>query len=165
MPKKDFFLGKLNVIVTLKKTFMDYKGWIIYTIIEFVSPRVILISKKQLEKQSFLQLMIHKQNVIKHAKSKKTGPSDKERTFTCLGCYAVNPWTRTLSIWQKISLHGGGDIRFMGSPFILCHPAGLRIGLISSKYWFSQKINSQNLCTEFTSSNNFINNVIGADNC
>lgn len=56
------------------------------------------------------------------------------------------------------------DIRFMGSPFILCHPAGLRIGLISSKYWFSQKINSQNLCTEFTSSNNFINNVIGADN-
>lgn len=107
--------------------------------------------------------MIHKQNVIKHAKSKKTGPSDKERTFTCLGCYAVNPWTRTLSIWQKISLHGGGDIRFMGSPFILCHPAGLRIGLISSKYWFSQKINSQNLCTEFTSSNNFINNVIGAD--
>lgn len=108
--------------------------------------------------------MIHKQNVIKHAKSKKTGPSDKERTFTCLGCYAVNPWTRTLSIWQKISLHGGGDIRFMGSPFILCHPAGLRIGLISSKYWFSQKINSQNLCTEFTSSNNFINNVIGADN-
>lgn len=33
---------------------MDYKGWIIYTIIEFVSPRVILISKKQLEKQSFL---------------------------------------------------------------------------------------------------------------
>lgn len=80
MPKKDFFLGKLNVIVTLKKTFMDYKGWIIYTIIEFVSPRVILISK-----------MIHKQNVIKHAKSKKTGPSDKERTFTCLGCYAVNP--------------------------------------------------------------------------
>lgn len=109
--------------------------------------------------------MIHIQNVIKHAaKSKKTGPSDKERTFTCLGCYAVNPWTRTLSIWQKISLHGGGDIRFMGSPFILCHPAGLRIGLISSKYWFSQKINSQNLCTEFTSSNNFINNVIGADN-
>lgn len=108
--------------------------------------------------------MIHKQNVIKHAKSKKTGPSDKERTFTCLGCYAVNPWTRTLSIWQKISLHGGGDIRFMGPPFILCHPAGLRIGLISSKYWFSQKINSQNLCTEFTSSNNFINNVIGADN-
>lgn len=108
--------------------------------------------------------MIHLQNVIKHAKSKKTGPSDKERTFTCLGCYAVNPWTRTLSIWQKISLHGGGDIRFMGSPFILCHPAGLRIGLISSKYWFSQKINSQNLCTEFTSSNNFINNVIGADN-
>lgn len=108
--------------------------------------------------------MIHKQNVIKHAKSKKTGPSDKERTFTCLGCYAVNPWTRTLSIWQKISLQGGGDIRFMGSPFILCHPAGLRIGLISSKYWFSQKINSQNLCTEFTSSNNFINNVIGADN-
>lgn len=108
--------------------------------------------------------MIHKQNVIKHAKSKKTGPSDKERTFTCLGCYAVNPWTRTLSIWQKISLYGGVDIRFMGSPFILCHPAGLRIGLISSKYWFSQKINSQNLCTEFTSSNNFINNVIGADN-
>lgn len=108
--------------------------------------------------------MIHLQNVIKHAKSKKTGPSDKERTFTCLGCYAVNPWTRTLSIWQKISLHGGGDIRFMGPPFILCHPAGLRIGLISSKYWFSQKINSQNLCTEFTSSNNFINNVIGADN-
>lgn len=108
--------------------------------------------------------MIHIQNVIKHAKSKKTGPSDKERTFTCLGCYAVNPWTRTLSIWQKISLHGGGDIRFMGPPFILCHPAGLRIGLISSKYWFSQKINSQNLCTEFTSSNNFINNVIGADN-
>lgn len=109
--------------------------------------------------------MIHIQNVIKHAaKSKKTGPSDKERTFTCLGCYAVNPWTRTLSIWQKISLHRGGDIRFMGSPFILCHPAGLRIGLISSKYWFSQKINSQNLCTEFTSSNNFINNVIGADN-
>lgn len=109
--------------------------------------------------------MIHIQNVIKHAaKSKKTGPSDKERTFTCLGCYAVNPWTRTLSIWQKISLYGGVDIRFMGSPFILCHPAGLRIGLISSKYWFSQKINSQNLCTEFTSSNNFINNVIGADN-
>lgn len=108
--------------------------------------------------------MIHLQNVIKHAKSKKTGPSDKERTFTCLGCYAVNPWTRTLSIWQKISLYGGVDIRFMGSPFILCHPAGLRIGLISSKYWFSQKINSQNLCTEFTSSNNFINNVIGADN-
>lgn len=108
--------------------------------------------------------MIHLQNVIKHAKSKKTGPSDKERTFTCLGCYAVNPWTRTLSIWQKISLHGGGDIRFMGSPFILCHPAGLRIGLISSKYWFSQKINSQNLCTEFTSSNKFMNNVIGADN-
>lgn len=107
--------------------------------------------------------MIHLQNVIKHAKSKKTGPSDKERTFTCLGCYAVNPWTRTLSIWQKISLHGGGDIRFMGSPFILCHPAGLRIGLISSKYWFSQKINSQNLCTEFTSSNKFMNNVIGAD--
>lgn len=101
--------------------------------------------------------MIHIQNVIKHAaKSKKTGPSDKERTFTCLGCYAVNPWTRTLSIWQKISLYGGVDIRFMGSPFILCHPAGLRIGLISSKYWFSQKINSQNLCTEFTSSNNFI---------
>lgn len=108
--------------------------------------------------------MIHKQNGIKHAKSKKTGPSDKERTFTCLGCYAVNPWTRTLSIWQKISLHGGGDIRFMGPPFILCHPAGLRIGLISSKYWFSQKINSQNLCTEFTSSNKFMNNVIGADN-
>lgn len=109
--------------------------------------------------------MIHIQNVIKHAaKSKKTGPSDKERTFTCLGCYAVNPWTWTLSIWQKISLQGGGDIRFMGSPFILCHPAELRIGLISSKYWFSQKINSQNLCTEFTSSNNFINNVIGADN-
>lgn len=53
--------------------------------------------------------MIHIQNVIKHAaKSKKTGPSDKERTFTCLGCYAVNPWTWTLSIWQKISLHGGG---------------------------------------------------------
>lgn len=108
--------------------------------------------------------MIHLQNVIKHAKSKKTGPSDKERTFTCLGSYAVNPWTGTLSIWQKISLHGGGDIRFMGSPFILCHPAGLRIGLISSKYWFSQKINSQNLCTEFTSSNKFMNNVIGADN-
>lgn len=109
--------------------------------------------------------MIHIQNVIKHAaKSKKTGPSDKERTFTCLGCYAVNPWTRTLSIWQKISLYGGVDIRFMGSPFILCHPAGLRIGLISSKYWFSQKINSQNLCTEFTSSNKFMNNVIGADN-
>lgn len=109
--------------------------------------------------------MIHIQNVIKHAaKSKKTGPSDKERTFTCLCCYAVNPWTWTLSIWQKISLYGGVDIRFMGSPFILCHPAGLRIGLISSKYWFSQKINSQNLCTEFTSSNNFINNVIGADN-
>lgn len=107
--------------------------------------------------------MIHLQNVIKHAKSKKTGPSDKERTFTCLGCYAVNPWTRTLSIWQKISLYGGVDIRFMGSPFILCHPAGLRIGLISSKYWFSQKINSQNLCTEFTSSNKFMNNVIGAD--
>lgn len=50
MPKKDFFLWKLNVIVTLKKTFMDYKGWIIYTIIEFVSPRVILISKKTIEK-------------------------------------------------------------------------------------------------------------------
>lgn len=48
------YFGKLNVIVTLKKTVMDYKGWIIYTLIEFVSPRVILISKKQLKKQSFL---------------------------------------------------------------------------------------------------------------